>query len=185
MSEPVQRTFLAYVEDCPGVLNRVSSLFRRRGFNIESFTVGQSDRPGVSRMTFVVKADEHGARRIEATLYKLIQVISVKEITDDPSVVCTLALIKVKCTASTRLELLCLSEELGARQVDVTPASMILEFTTSPQTIPSLLAALRPFGILEMVQTGAVAMQRGGGQAQTHEFETQTEPQPLATAIAA
>ena len=95
-------TFIVTVEDQPGVLNRVSSLFRRRGYNIESLTVGRTERPGVSRMTIVVMTDEAGAVRIEANLYKLVNVISVSDITSCPAVYRDLAIIKVGATQTGR-----------------------------------------------------------------------------------
>ncbi|MGH2524924.1 MAG: acetolactate synthase small subunit, partial [Anaerolineales bacterium] len=99
-----EHIFVAYVEDKPGVLNRVASLFRRRGFNIESLTVGHTEQPGVSRMTIVVDTDELGARRVEANLYKLVNVLRVDNVTAKPSVVRDLALIKVAADAATRAQ---------------------------------------------------------------------------------
>jgi len=91
-------TFAVTVEDEPGVLTRVTSLFRRRGYNITSLTVGQTERPGISRMTVVVLTDDDGARRVEANLYKLVQVISVADVTGAPAVFRDLAIIKVSAT---------------------------------------------------------------------------------------
>src|SRR5258706_15408945 len=98
--------FVAYVEDKPGVLNRVASLFRRRSFNIESLTVGGPEQEGVSRMTIVVEADEMTARRIEANLYKLVNVLRVEDVTEKQSVIRDLALIKGACHAGNRTEVL-------------------------------------------------------------------------------
>src|SRR5260370_13096042 len=95
-------TLVAYVEDKPGVLNRVASLFRRRAFNIESLAVGHTDQPGVSRMTLVVDTDELGARRLEANLYKLVNVLRVEDVTGAPAVVRALALVKVAANGRTR-----------------------------------------------------------------------------------
>ena len=103
-------TFTVYVEDVPGVLNRVASLFRRRGFNITSLAVGHSETPGVSRMTVVVQTDAGGAQRIEAHLYKLINVIRVEDITDRPAVIRDLALIKVSADREHRPSLMQLAE---------------------------------------------------------------------------
>ena len=116
-------TFAVYVEDRPGVLNRVASLFRRRGFNIISLAVGHSETPGVSRMTVVVQTDAGGAQRIEAHLYKLIHVIRVEDITNRPAVVRDLALIKVSADREHRPSLMQLAEVFGARVVDVAPES--------------------------------------------------------------
>ncbi len=156
-------TFTVYVEDRPGVLNRVSSLFRRRNFNIISLAVGHSETPGVSRMTVVVQTDPGGARRIEAHLYKLIHVISVEDITNRPAVFRDLALIKVAAARESRPEILQLAEVFGARVVDVAPASVVLEMAGSEAKIEGLLDVLRPYGVLEMVRTGRVAMARGQG----------------------
>ncbi len=115
------RTFLATLEDRPGVLNRVASLFRRRAFNIESLTVGRTERPGVSRMTLVVRTDEDAARRLEANLYKLVNVLAVEDVTHAPTVVRELALIKVRANGDVRAAVMQLCEVFRARVVDVTP----------------------------------------------------------------
>jgi acetolactate synthase I/III small subunit len=155
--------FTVYVEDRPGVLNRVSSLFRRKNLNIISLAVGHSETPGVSRMTVVVQTDTGGADRITAHLYKLIHVISVEDITDRPAVIRDLALIKVAADRDNRPEIMQLAEVFGARVVDVAPASVVLEMAGSEAKIDGLLGVLRPYGVLEMVRTGRVAMSRGEG----------------------
>jgi acetolactate synthase-1/3 small subunit len=154
-------TFTVYVEDRPGVLNRVASLFRRRNFNIISLAVGHSETPGVSRMTVVVQTDAGGAQRIEAHLYKLIHVIRVEDITDRPAVIRDLALIKVSADREHRPSLMQLAEVFGARVVDVSPESIVIEMAGSEAKIDGLLDVLRPYGVLEMVRTGRVAMARG------------------------
>jgi acetolactate synthase-1/3 small subunit len=153
--------FVSYVEDKPGVLNRVASLFRRRAFNIESLTVGHTEQGGVSRMTIVVDADEMTARRIEANLYKLVNVLRVDDVTNQPSVVRDLALIKVAVTSTNRTEVMQLADVFRARIVDVTNESLIIEITGAEDKIEGLIEVLRPFGIIEMVRTGLVAMSRG------------------------
>jgi acetolactate synthase-1/3 small subunit len=153
--------FVAYVEDKPGVLNRVASLFRRRAFNIESLTVGRTDQPEVSRMTIVVDADEIMARRIEANLYKLVNVLRVDDVTDKQSVVRDLALIKVASKNGRRADILQLVDVFRARVVDVTSESLIIESTGTEDKIEGLIDVLRPYGIIEMVRTGIVAMARG------------------------
>ena len=154
-------TFVAYVEDKPGVLNRVASLFRRRTFNIESLTVGHTDQPGVSRMTIVVDTDELGARRVEANLYKLVNVLRVDNVTSQATVERDLALIKVKAGDGKRTEILQLVEVYRARVVDITGDSVIVEITGTEDKIESMVEILRPFGIIEMVRTGVVSMTRG------------------------
>src|SRR5262249_11299969 len=140
------RTLVAYVEDKPGVLNRVASLFRRRAFNIESLTVGHTDQNGVSRMTIVVDTDELGARRIEANLYKLVNVLRVEDVTTEAAVVRDLALIKVSANAQTRAQVMQLSQVFGARVLDVTTESLIVEITAGEGKIDSLVEVLRPYG---------------------------------------
>lgn len=159
--EPAHRTFVVYVEDKPGVLNRVASLFRRRAYNIESLNVGRTHDPGVSRMTIVVPADRDTARRIEANLYKLVNVLCVEDISEKPQVSQCLALIKVASCAVARPQILQICEVFRARVVDMTPAALMIEITGTDDKIAGLVEVLRPFGILEMVQTGSVAMSRG------------------------
>jgi acetolactate synthase-1/3 small subunit len=149
------------VENKPGVLTRVSSLFRRRAFNIESLTVGHTENPGVSRMTVAVDADELSARRIEAHIYKLVNVLRVENITAAPAVFRDLAMIKVAATAESRTHVMQLVDVFRARVVDVAPDSLIIEITGTEDKIDGLLEVLRPYGVLEMVRTGRVAMARG------------------------
>jgi acetolactate synthase I/III small subunit len=156
-----QHTLVAYVEDKPGVLNRVASLFRRRAFNIESLTVGHTEQPGVSRMTIVVDTDEQGARRAEANLYKLVNVLRVQNVTETPAVVRDLALIKVSADAAQRAQVVQLADVFRARIVDVANESLIVEITGTEDKIEGLVEVLRPFGIVEMVRTGLVSMARG------------------------
>jgi acetolactate synthase-1/3 small subunit len=163
----MKRTIVVYVEDKPGVLNRVASLFRRRAFNIESLTVGHTETPGISRMTIVVDTDELGARRVEANLYKLVNVLRVDDLTETPSVLRDLALIRVAADAGTRTPIMHLVNVYRARIVDVAPDSLIIETTGTEDKIDSLLEVLRPYGVLEMVRTGRVAMARGSRTAGT------------------
>jgi acetolactate synthase I/III small subunit len=154
-------TFVVYVENKPGVLNRVASLFRRRNFNIESLTVGHTENTGISRMTIVTDTDDSGAFRVEANLYKLLNVISVENITAAPSVCRELAMIKVAATAESRTQLMQLAGVFRARVVDVAPTAIVIEITGTEDKIDGLLDVLRHYGILEMVRTGRVAMSRG------------------------
>jgi acetolactate synthase I/III small subunit len=159
-------TFVVYVENKPGVLNRVASLFRRRDFNIESLTVGHTETPGISRMTIVTDTDAAGAYRVETNLYKLVNVISVENISAAPSVCRELAMIKVAATsAENRTQLMQLAAVFRARVVDVAPAALVIEITGTEDKIDGLLEVLRHYGILEMVRTGRVAMSRGASDA--------------------
>ena len=155
-------TFVVYVEDKPGVLNRVASLFRRRGFNIDSLTVGHTEKAGVSRMTITVDTDEAGAYRMETNVYKLFNVISVENITARPSVHRELAMVKVAATAESRTHLMQLVSVFRARVVDVAPESLVIEITGTEDKIDGLLEVLKHYGVIEMVRTGRVAMSRGG-----------------------
>jgi acetolactate synthase-1/3 small subunit len=154
-------TFMVYVENKPGVLTRVASLFRRRAFNIDSLTVGRTEKPEVSRMTITVDADHDQARRIEANLYKLVNVLLVENITNQPAIVRDLAMIRVAATHGERSHVLELASVFRARVVDVSTESLTIEITGAEDKIDGLLEVLRPYGILEMVRTGIVAMRRG------------------------
>ena len=154
-------TYVVYVENKPGVLTRVASLFRRRAFNIDSLTVGRTEKPEVSRMTITVDADLDQARRIEANLYKLVNVLLVENITAEPTIVRDLAMIKVAATHKARSHVLELAGVFRGRVVDVAPESLIIEITGDEDKIDGLLEVLQPYGVLEMVRTGIVAMRRG------------------------
>jgi acetolactate synthase-1/3 small subunit len=169
-------TFIVYVENKPGVLTRVASLFRRRGFNIDSLTVGRTEKPDVSRMTITLEADKDQARRIEANLYKLINVILVEDITAEPAIVRDLAMIKVAAAHEARSRVLELAGVFRARVVDVAPESLTIEITGTEDKIDGLVEVLRPFGVLEMVRTGIAAMRRG---AQTSEAPNSNRPTDL------
>jgi acetolactate synthase-1/3 small subunit len=161
----MQYTLVAYVEDKPGVLNRVASLFRRRAFNIESLTVGHTEQPGVSRMTIVVDADQTEIRRIEANLYNLVNVLCVQDVSNTPAVTRDLALIKVAADINTRAQVMQLVDVFRARIVDVANESLVIEITGTEDKIEGLIEVLRPLGIIEMVRTGIVAMTRGPNAA--------------------
>ena len=156
------RTLISLVEDKPGVLNRVASLFRRRAFNIESLTVGHTEHPGVSRMTIVVDSKRTDVRKVAQNLNKLVNVIHVEDVTDRPTVIRDLALIRVRANSRTRSEVMQLVDTFRARVVDVGLESLMVEVTGTEQKVEGLVEVLRPFGILEMVRTGRVAMVRGG-----------------------
>lgn len=164
----MQNTLIALVENKPGVLNRVASLFRRRNFNIESLNVGRTDHPGLSRMTLVVADENLDARKVEANLYKLVNVIDVQDVTNQPAVTRDLALIKVKISPDQRAEVANLADIFRAKIVDVAPDSVIVEITGTEDKVESLIELLRPIGIQELVRTGVVAMLRGQEQGRRH-----------------
>ncbi len=173
-------TFIARVEDKPGVLNRIASLFRRRGFNIASLTVGRTAEPGVSRLTLVIEADEDSARRIEANLYKLVNVLLVEDVTFSPSIARELALIKVRASAGSRPRILQVCEVFGARVIDMTAELVTIELTATHDKIDDLVGVLAPEGVLEMVRTGVVAMTRGEPTPRSPS-STSAEAQPQGT----
>ena len=161
-------TITALVNDKPGVLTRVSGLFRRRGFNIANLAVGHSEVPHLSRMTFVVQGDDYVVEQVTKQLYKLIDVVRVNDISGESIVARELALIKVKGTAQTRAEIIEIVDIFRANIVDVGPQTLVIETTGDEDKVDALLLLLKPFGIKEIMRTGRVAMRRGapatGGQ---------------------
>jgi acetolactate synthase-1/3 small subunit len=167
-------TFVVYVDDKPGVLNRIASLFRRRAFNIESLTVGHTEMPGVSRMTIVSRINEGAAHRVEANIYKLVNVLSAQDVTHAPTVARSLALIKVQAREESRHRLMEIVRVFRARVVDLAPESLIIESTGAEERIQALVEVLRPFGILEMVRTGRVVMTRGAERSAREDLAPET-----------
>ena len=158
----MDRTLIATVADRPGVLNRVASLFRRRAFNIESLTVGHTERNGISRMTIVVDSRRTDATKVAQNLEKLVDVLDVEDITDWPAILHDLALIKIRISdRAARSEILKIADNFQARLVDMCPRTAMIEIAGDERKIDTVVEALRPHGILEMVRTGRVAMIRG------------------------
>ncbi|HEX5236669.1 MAG TPA: acetolactate synthase small subunit [Silvibacterium sp.] len=156
-------TFVALVEDKPGVLTRVASLFRRLNINIVSLTVGRSEKPGISRMTIVSEASPTAGHRIRASLYKLENVLQVDDIGQYSSVSRELALIKVAATPKTRSHIFELAEVFRARIVDLAPESLMIEITGVESKIEGLIQVLNESEdkILEVSRTGRMVMRRG------------------------
>ena len=154
-------TVVALLEDEPGALNRVVSLFRARGFNIASMTVGPTETPGLSRLTLVVDADEDQLEQITKQLYKVVEVLKVSDLSEDKVVARELALIKVSCNSQTRAEVMQMADIYRAKIVDAAMDSVIVECTGEEDKIDSLISLLRRFGIKEIARTGRVAMLRG------------------------
>jgi acetolactate synthase-1/3 small subunit len=171
-------TFVVYVDDLPGVLNRIASLFRRRAFNIESLTVGHTEMPGISRMTIVSRINEGAAHRVEANIYKLFNVLSVQDVTHASNVTRSLALIKVQAREDTRHRLMEIVRVFRARVVDLAPESLVIESTGAEERIQALVEILRPFGILEMARTGRLAMTRGAERSAREALSPDAAPQP-------
>lgn len=169
MSEPQlkRHTINAWMEDKPGVLNRVAGLFRRRNFNIESLAVGHSETPGISRMTFVAYGTDRDMSQIRTQLDKLINVTHIEDVTHLPAVSRELALIKVKADSHTRAEVMQLVDIYRASIVDVDMESLIIQIVGKENQVDSLIKLLQGFGIQEMVRTGRVAMVRGQHDRET------------------
>ena len=156
-----KHTLIALVEDKPGVLARVASLFRRRGFNIESIAVGHTERPGLSRVTLVVGGNSAELEQVRKQLDKLINVVRVSDISQQDIVARELALIKVSATTSTRSEIIQIVDIFRANIVDVAPDSLTVEVTGDEDKVESLISLLRSFGIKEINRTGRIALTRG------------------------
>lgn len=156
-----QRTITSLVQDRPGVLSRISGLFRRRGFNIASLAVGSSEKPGLSRMTFVVEGSSSSLRSVAEQLDKLIDVVEAKDITEKNIVWRELALIKVSSSKVNRSEILELAKIFRVNIIDIGVSSLTMEITGGKEKIDSLIELLRQFDIKEVIRTGRVATLRG------------------------
>lgn len=168
---------VALVEDKPGVLNRVSSLLRRRNFNIDSIAVGHTEQPNLSRMTIIVQGDDARIEQVRKQLDKVVEVVKIVDITEDEPVSREIALVKVKATAATRSEIIQIVDVFRANIVDVSSDSLMVEVTGDEGKVNSLLELLRGFGIRELARTGAIALPRGGAGPLTVE-EMRVPKQP-------
>jgi len=164
-------TVVAIVEDKPGVLMRVASLFRRRGFNIESLTVGHSEADGLSRLTLVVDGESAPIEQVEKQLYKLIDVVKVSDLSHEDMLARELAMIKVRCNNVNRHELLDIANVFRADVIDIATNSVILQVVGDESKIDGLIKMCEPYGIKEIARTGRVAMVRGAKTTTVHEAE--------------
>ncbi len=158
----IKHAIVAMVADKPGVLNRIASLFRRRGFNIESIAVGHSEIPKISRMTIVVDGSTTQVEQVRKQLEKVVDVIKVTDVTGEGTITRELAIIKVKTTAANRSEIMQIVDIFRANIVDVSSDSVAIEVTGDEEKVNSLYKLLRGFGIMEIARTGVIAMTRGG-----------------------
>lgn len=159
-----KHTLAVIVNDQPGVLQRVSGLFGRRGFNIESITVGPSEEEGLSRMVIVTSGDDNTLEQIEKQLYKLIDVIKVIDLGAKPMVGRELALLKVKAEPGMRSEIMGVVETFRAAVVDIGTHSMIVQVVGDSDKIDAMIELMKPYGIRELSRTGVTAMIRGNAQ---------------------
>lgn len=167
VNDTTQHTIHALVQDKPGVLNRIASMFRRRGYNISSLSVGRSEQPGLSRMTFVVTGDPPTVEQVCRQMDKLIDVVRVTDITAENIVTRELALIKVEASPQNRSEIIQLVDIFRANIVDVAIDTAIIEVTGDENKVDSLVQLLEPFGIRETMRTGRIAIQRGSTVSNT------------------
>ncbi len=156
-----RHVLVAVVLNKPGVLNRVSSLMRARNFNIDSLAVSHTDQPDVSRMTITLHGDDVAVEQAAKQLYRLIDVLKVQDVTSEPTIEHELALVKLRATDSNRSEILKLVELSKGRVVDVSAESVVVEVTGTEAEVDGFAALVRPYGIKELVRTGAVVMARG------------------------
>ncbi len=160
----MKQTISVLVENQAGVLNRITGLFSRRAFNIESLAVGVTDDPAVSRITIIVDSGNSVVEQVEKQLNKLIEVIKVRTIPEDKMIGRELVLLKVNATNKTRQDIMTICDIMGAKVDDISPNSLTLELSDTPDRIDTFEAMLRPFSILEVVRTGVIALQKGGGK---------------------
>ncbi len=157
-----RHTLSVLVEDQPGVLARIAGLFSRRSFNIESLAVGPTEHPGISRITIVVNVDEHPLEQVTKQLNKLVNVIKIVELEPAHSVQRELMLVKVRADLETRSHVLETVQLFRAKVVDVSADAVTVEATGNADKLEALLRVLEPFGVRELVQSGMVALGRGG-----------------------
>jgi len=160
----MRHTLVTLVENKPGVTNRISSLFRRRNYNISSFTGAETENPEISRITVVLDTDAATAALVEKNLYKLVPVIEVHDVTNERTVIRDLALVKVHATSQTRTDIMQFTEAYRGRVVDISADTLIVEISGDEDKINAFVDVMRPFGIKEMTRTGVVAMVRGNGR---------------------
>ncbi len=154
-------TLAVLVENNPGVLARVAGLFSRRGFNIDSLTVGRTEDPAISRMTIVVEGDSHTIEQVVKQLHKLVDVLKISNLTNEPHVERELLMIKVRVDRESRLEIMQIADVFRAKIVDYGTKTLTIEATGNEEKLDALFEALRPYAIKEFVRTGKIALQRG------------------------
>ena len=160
----MKQTISVLVENQAGVLNRITGLFSRRAFNIDSLAVGVTDDPTISRITIIVDSGNSVVEQVEKQLNKLVEVIKVRTIPEDKKIGRELVLLKVNATNKTRQDIMTICDIMGAKVSDISPNSMTLELSDTPDRVDTFESMLRPFSILEVVRTGVIALQKGGGK---------------------
>lgn len=157
----MKHTLSVLVENKPGVLNRIAGLFARRGFNIDSLAVGETEDPKLARMTIMVDAQDQPLEQVTKQLHKLINVIKITDLDPASSVDRELVMVKVKADATNRSEIMQIVEIFRAKIIDVSKTMLVIEVTGTREKVNAIMKLLRPFGIVELVRTGRIAMSRG------------------------
>ena len=160
----MKQTISILVENQAGVLNRITGLFSRRAFNIESLAVGVTDDPSISRITIIVDSGNSVVEQVEKQLNKLVDVIKVRTLDDNRMVARELMIIKVSSTTKTRVDIMNVCQIMGAKIADISPTTMTLEISDTADRLELFQSLLRPFSILEVARTGLIAVQKGGGK---------------------
>ena len=157
-------TLSVLVENQPGVLSKVVSLFARRGYNIDSLAVGTTEDTTISRMTIVGEGDDHTLEQVEKQLNKLVDVIKVRTLEENNLIGRELMILKVNANNKTRGDIMTICEIVGAKVDDISPSSMTMELSDTPERLDTFQSMMRPFSILEVARTGVIAVQKGGGK---------------------
>lgn len=160
----MRKTISVLVENQAGVLNRITSLFSRRAFNIESLAVGVTDDPTLSRITIIVDSGNNVVEQVEKQLNKLVEVIKVRTLDENSMIGRELMLIKVNAGMRTRENILTICQVMGAKVTDMTPTTMTMEISDTPARVNDFEAMMRSFNILEVARTGVIALQKGPGK---------------------
>ena len=160
----MKQTISVLVENQAGVLNRITSLFSRRAFNIDSLAVGVTDDPAVSRITIIVESGNSVVEQVEKQLNKLVEVIKVRTLDESSLIGRELLLIKVSANKNSREQIMTICNICGAKVADISPTSMTMELSDTPDRLDTFEDMMRPFNILEVARTGVIALQRGGGK---------------------
>ena len=160
----MQQTISVLVENQAGVLNRITSLFSRRAFNIDSLAVGVTDNPSVARITIIVDSGNSVVEQVEKQLNKLVEVIKVRTLDEASMIGRELMILKVSANTRTRSDIMTICNLCGAKVADLSPNSITIEVSDTPDRVNTFEELMRPFHILEVVRTGMVALQKGGGK---------------------
>ena len=160
----MKQTLSVLVENRAGVLNRITSLFSRRAFNIDSLAVGVTDDPTLSRITIIVDSGNSVVEQVEKQLNKLVEVVKVRRLDEQTMIGRELMIVKVSATKNTRDQIMTICNICGAKVADISPTSMTMELSDTPDRVSTFEEMMRPFNILEVARTGIIALQRGGGK---------------------